>query len=55
MKEYIIVDLYTQEVYRDADGMTLIFRSFEQAAQACGINELDNVWICELIHNYKEQ
>lgn len=54
-KQYIIVDIINQEFFKEVDGTVKVFTDYELAELYCGIHELDNAWICELISNYIEQ
>lgn len=53
--KYIIVDLNTQEFFKNFFGEVNFYDSPEEADEVCGINDLDNVWICKLVHNHTEE
>ena len=53
-KKYIIVDIINKDFFKDVNGNTKMFETFEDAETHCGIYELENAWICELIYNYKK-
>ena len=51
---YIIVDLISQEFFKDTQGNVKIFYNYDDALSHCGIYEFENAWICELKHNHIE-
>jgi len=51
---FIIVDLETKEFYKDEMGQVAILKTFQEAAELCGMYEWHNVWVCELKHNHIE-
>ena len=53
-KQYIIVDIINKKFFLDAYGNVKVFEEYDEALIHCGIYELENAWICELIHNYIE-
>jgi hypothetical protein len=54
MTEYIIVDIVSQEFFKDVDGNVKIFEDYYNALLHCGIYEFENAWVCELKHNHIE-
>ena len=54
VKKYVILNLETNEMFHDSKYKPLIYYSYEEALNICGIYELENVWIAELISNHKE-
>ena len=53
-KQYIIVDIVSQEFFKNVDGSVKIFDDYDDALWYCGIYEFENAWVCELIHNHIE-
>lgn len=51
-QQYIIVDINKQLFFKDVEGKTMIFNDLEMAQQYCWIHELENAWVCEMLHNY---
>jgi hypothetical protein len=54
MTKYIIVDIISQEFFKDVDGNVKIFNDYDDALLHCGIYEFENAWVCELKHNHIE-
>lgn len=54
-KQYIIVDLISQEFFKDVNGNVKMFDNYDDALLHCGIYELENAWVCELKHNHIEE
>ena len=52
--QYIIVDIINKEFFKDDNGDTKIFESYDDALTYCGFYEFENVWICKLMYNYQE-
>ena len=52
--QYIIVNIKDMDYYKDSEGKVIIVETLERAGLICGINEWDNVWICELKYNHIE-
>lgn len=53
--KYIIIDPHTMEYMRDEHDNLCIYSTFEEAIVTCGMYEFEDVWICQLTHNYKEK
>ena len=53
-KQYIIVDIINNDFFKHKDGKIKVFDSYEDALTFCGFYEFEDVWICELKYNYKE-
>lgn len=53
--KYIIIDLSTQELFRDLDGSVKIFDTIEDARIHCGMYELDKAWVCKLEWQHEEK
>jgi len=51
-KQYIIVDIKEQVFFKDQAGNVMKFNSIDDAKLHCGIYELENAWICEMLYNY---
>ena len=52
--KYLIIDLDTAQVMKDVNGVTRIYDSMEEASLVCGMYEFEDVWICKLEYNYKD-
>lgn len=53
--KYIIIDLETQELFRDLDGSIKVFDDIEEARLHCGMYELDKCWVAKLEWQYEER
>ena len=51
---HIIVDIINKDFFKDVNGNFKIFTNYDDALLHCGIYELENAWICQLIHNHRE-
>jgi len=52
--QYIIVDNINKEFFKDENGNIKIFETFDDVHIHCGFYKFENVWICKLMYNYKE-
>ena len=52
---FIIVDINSQEFFKNGKDKVKIFDTIEDAARHCGIYELHDSWICELKNNHFEK
>lgn len=50
---YVIISLNSMDFMKDKDGNVGFYNSEQEAARVCGMYELEDVWICKLIRNYK--
>lgn len=51
--QYVIIDLRTMD-FMKIEGKIIFFNTTEQALETCGIYEFEDVWVLQLIENYKE-
>ena len=54
-KQYIIVDIINKKFFLDVNGNVKVFNDYNNALLNCGIYELENAWVCPLIHNHIEE
>jgi hypothetical protein len=52
--QYIIVDIINKNFFLDIHGNVKVFNDYDSALLHCGIHELENAWVCQLIHNHRE-
>jgi hypothetical protein len=52
--KYIIVDIINKKFFLDVNGNVKVFNDYNNALLNCGIYELENAWVCPLIHNHIE-
>ena len=52
--QYIIVDIINKEFFKDVDGNVKVFNDYDNALLHFGIYELENAWVCQLMHNHIE-
>jgi hypothetical protein len=52
--QYIIVDIINKKFFLDIHGNVKVFTNYDDALLHCGIHELENAWVCQLIHNHRE-
>jgi hypothetical protein len=52
--QYIIVDIINKKFFLDIHGNVKVFNDYNNALLNCGIYELENAWVCPLIHNHIE-
>jgi hypothetical protein len=52
--QYIIVDIINKKFFLDVNGNVKVFNDYNNALLNCGIYELENAWVCPLIHNHIE-
>jgi hypothetical protein len=52
--KYIIVDIINKKFFLDIHGNVKVFNDYNNALLNCGIYELENAWVCPLIHNHIE-
>ena len=53
--KFITLDLRTMDYFKNEDKTLKYFDTFEDAMVHCGIYELEDVWVCMIIENYKEK
>jgi len=51
---YIIVDIVKKDFFKHVNGNVKVFTNYDDALLHCGIHELENAWVCRLIHNHRE-
>jgi hypothetical protein len=52
--KYLIIDLNTMEAMKDVNGVIRAYDTVEEASLVCGMYEFEDVWICKLESNYKD-
>jgi len=52
--QYIIVDIIKKDFFKDFNGNVKVFNDYDNALLYCGIHELQNAWVCQLIHHHIE-
>ena len=52
--KYVIIDLRTMDFMKDEQGTIKYYDTEEQAGLACGIHELENAWVMQLVYNHIE-
>ena len=52
--KYVIIDLRTMDFMKDEHGTIKYYDTEEQAGLACGIHELENAWVMQLVYNHIE-
>ena len=53
--KYVIIDLRTMDFMKDETGTIKYYDTEEQAGLACGIHELENAWVMQLVYNHIEK
>ena len=53
--KYVIIDLRTMDFMKDETGTIKYYDTEEQAGLACGIHELENAWVMQLVFNHIEK
>ena len=53
--KYVIIDLRTMDFMKDETGTIKYYDTEEQAGLACGIHELENAWVMQLLFNHIEK
>lgn len=53
-QKYVIIDLRTMEPFLTMDDKVKIFDTLEEACTTCGMYELENAWVMQLIYNHIE-
>ena len=53
--KYVIIDLRTMDFMKDEHGIIKYYDTEEQAGLACGIHELENAWVMQLVYNHIEK
>ena len=53
--KYVIIDLRTMDFVKDETGTIKYYDTEEQAGLACGIHELENAWVMQLVYNHIEK
>ena len=54
LDKYIIIDVINNDYMKDDNNNIICYDTFEEASNVCGIYEFENVWICKLMFNHKE-
>ena len=52
--QYVIINLKTMDFMKDENNKMCYYDTEEEASDVCGIFEFKDVWIMQLIFNYKE-
>lgn len=52
--KYVIIDLTNMDYMKNEEGKIVFYNTEEEAATTCGMYEFENVWVCKLIYNHKE-
>ena len=53
--KYVIIDLRTMDFMKDKrNGNIMYYSDQETACNVCGINELENAWVMQLVYNHIE-
>ena len=52
--QFIILDLQTMDYMKDKDGKVIYFDTMIEACETCGMYEFEDVWVMQLMSNYKE-
>ena len=52
--KYVIIDLRNMEYMKDEKGKICVYDTLDEAGDVCGMYEFEDVWICQLIFNHKE-
>ena len=53
--KYVIIDLRTMDYFKHSStGDIILFDTREEAAEACGMYEFENAWVCHLVYNHIE-
>ena len=50
-KFFIIADLKFSEYMKDKEGNTILYNTYQEASDTCGIYEFDDFLICEIKYN----
>ena len=53
--KYVIIDLRAMDFMKDEHGTIKYYDTEEQAGLACGIHELENAWVMQLVFNHIEK
>lgn len=53
--KYVIIDLRNMDYMKDKDGIINYYDTEEEASEVCGMYEFEDVWVCKLIYNHKEE
>ena len=53
--KYVIIDLRTMDFMKDEHGIIKYYDTEEQAGISCGIHELENAWVMQLVFNHIEK
>lgn len=52
--KYVIIDLRNMDYMKDENGKINYYDTEEEAGLVCGMYEFEDVWICKLESNYKD-
>ena len=52
--KYVIIDLRNMDIMKDRDGNIMYYNTEEEACNVCGIHELENAWVMQLVYNHIE-
>ena len=52
--KYVIIDLRTMDFMKDEHGIIKYYDTEEDAGLTCGIQELENAWVMQLVYNHIE-
>jgi hypothetical protein len=52
--KYLIIDLNRMEAMKGVNGLIRAYDTVEEASRVCGMYEFEDVWICKLESNYKD-
>jgi hypothetical protein len=53
--KFVIIDLRTMDYFKHSSTEEIIvFNTIEDAAEACGMYEFENAWVCQLVYNHLE-
>ena len=54
-KYFIIKNLKFQDFMKDENGEILLYDTFEDAMITCGMYEFENILVCKVKYNYKDE
>jgi hypothetical protein len=52
--QFVIIDLRDMDFMKNEEGEINYYDTIDEACAVCGMYELDNAWVMQLVYNHKE-
>lgn len=52
--QFVIIDLRNMNFMKDEEGKIVYYNTMDEACNTCGIYEIEDAWVMQLMYNHKE-